>query len=144
MLWRWRPFALMWYWSSIMTEIKSSRPEKFNWKASHSFTKTSIVAIIHWLRRNRAEFVLLIVRDMHTYTRARSHSVTWKEASLACCQNFALQRQKTAVNRIIRICLGATAPPSLFSPRSPALPHYFNKSSAISAQQAAHLICSPS
>lgn len=59
---------------------------------------------------------------MHTYAWARSHSVAWKEASLACCQNFALQRQP-AVNRIIRICLGAATPPppplpSVFSPYS--------------------------
>lgn len=49
---------------------------------------------------NDTKFVLLITINMHTYTRARPHSIAWKEANLACSQIFALQRQPL-VNRII-------------------------------------------
>ncbi len=51
---------------------------------------------------NHTKCVLLIAENMHTYTWARPHSVTWKEANLACRQDFALQWQ-LAVNRIIYI-----------------------------------------
>lgn len=47
------------------------------------------------MQDNHTEYALLI-----TYTRARPHGVAWKEANLACRQNFALQWQ-LAVNRII-------------------------------------------
>lgn len=77
---------------------------------------------------------------MHTYTWARPHSVTWKEANLACRQDFALQWQ-LAVNRIIyvweQLHLSLSLSPFLFS--SP--PFLFSSPptlASINPQQLAH------
>lgn len=71
---------------------------------------------------NRTKCVLLITKNMHTYTWARSHSITWKEANLACRQDFALQ-WRLAVNRIIYVWEQLHVSLSPLSSFSLPLPH---------------------
>lgn len=66
--------------------------------------------------------------NIHTYTWAGLDCITWKEAGLLCCQDFALPR-RVDVNCIIFAFRRCTPPPLCF-----------NKSKTISSQQAVNLI----